>query len=106
MTKPKRIYSIIGLAIWLALPVYLLAQPANHFDNGKALCPSKRFLNIECPGCGLTRAVQHAIHFEFKIAWEYNKLVVIILPLLCILYIHILGRFLGKNYFGFLRSYY
>jgi hypothetical protein len=98
--------SWIGLTLWLALPVFLLIQPADFFDTGTAICPSKRFLHIECPGCGLTRAVQHAIHCDLKRAWEFNKLVIVILPILLLLYIHILGRLLGKNYFGFLRRYY
>lgn len=104
MIEFKKTYTIIGLVVWLALPLYLLIQPATFFDSGIAICPSKRFLNFECPGCGLTRAVQHAIHFEFQSAWQYNKLVVIILPILCLIYVHVLGRIIGKNYFGFLRS--
>ncbi|MDI9342367.1 MAG: DUF2752 domain-containing protein [Sediminibacterium sp.] len=35
-----------------------------------------------CYGCGITRAVHHAIHFDFKTAYAYNKLVVVVLPLL------------------------
>ncbi len=102
----KKLYLWIGLAIWLALPIFLLLQPADYFDNGNVICPSKRFLNTECPGCGLTRAVQHAIHFNFAKAWQFNKLVIVILPLMVMIYIHILGRIIGKNYFGFFRSLY
>ncbi len=66
----------------LAMPVVLIFLPANHFDTGETLCPSKRLLDIECPGCGMTRGVMHTIHFEFKKAWEFNKLTFIVLPIL------------------------
>jgi hypothetical protein len=68
---------LIGL---LVLPVVLFTLPADYFDTGEALCPSKRFLDIECLGCGLTRGIQHAIHFQFEDAWMFNKLTFIVLP--------------------------
>lgn len=61
----------------------LLGLPANFFDDhGVVFCLSRWLLGIECYACGLTRAVQHAIHLDFKVAYEFNKLVVIVLPLL------------------------
>jgi len=72
----------IKLAIWVLIPFLLLLLPATYFDSGQSLCPSKLLLDKECPGCGITRSVQHAIHFNFKTAWEYNKLIVLVLPLL------------------------
>jgi hypothetical protein len=59
----------------LVLPVALFLLPGNYFDHGGTiLCPSKRFFNIECFGCGTTRAIMHLIHFEFSAAWHFNKL--------------------------------
>lgn len=96
----------IGLAIWLALPVFLLLLPADYFDHGAAICPSKVFLDMECFGCGLTRAVQHAIHFEFKTAFAFNRGIIWIFPFGIMVYIHVLGRFLSKDYFPFLKKLY
>jgi hypothetical protein len=96
----------IGLAFWLALPLFLLIMPADYFDYGRALCPSKRFLNLECPGCGLTRAVQHAIHFQFEEAWNLNRGILIVLPSLIVLYVHILGRLLKKDWLPWLKKLY
>jgi hypothetical protein len=64
------------------LPIGLLLLPADFFDTGQSLCFSQLFFQKECPGCGITRAVQHLIHFEFKMAWHFNKLVVLVLPML------------------------
>lgn len=46
------------------------------------MCLSKIILNKECLGCGLTRATQHFIHFDFISAYNFNKLVFLIAPLL------------------------
>ena len=56
--------------------------PASFFDTGESLCISKLILHQECPGCGITRAVQHSIHFDFETAWHYNKLVILVFPLM------------------------
>ena len=66
--------------IVLVAPLFFLFLPADYFDYGESLCPSKRLLDMECLGCGMTRATQHSIHLDFKTAWEYNKLFVVVVP--------------------------
>ncbi|WP_066757352.1 DUF2752 domain-containing protein [Crocinitomix algicola] len=84
----------------------LFLLPANFFDSGVSLCPSKQFLNMECLGCGLTRGVQHAIHFEFNLAWEYNKLTFIILPILIFYWLHLfLWVVYDYNLYGVCKSF-
>ncbi len=74
---------MVGLAISLVLsPLVLRLLPADFFDDGPSLCPSKRFLDLECPGCGLTRGTQHFLHGEWEVALDYNPLVVVVVPLL------------------------
>jgi hypothetical protein len=102
----KKIIRLAGLIIWLVLPFFLLFQPAGYFDRGNVLCPSKHFLHTSCPGCGLTRATQHFLHFDFAVAWDFNKLVVITFPVCVLVYIHVLGKFAGKSWFSFLGSFY
>jgi hypothetical protein len=96
----------VGLTIWLALPIILLILPADYFDHGAVVCPSKRYLDMECPGCGITRAIQHAIHFQFTESCSYNKGVIFILPMLAMVYIHVLGRILNKNWLSWMRKLY
>jgi hypothetical protein len=38
---------------------------------------------MECPGCGMTRAISSFFHGNLIGAFQYNKLIVIVLPLLC-----------------------
>jgi hypothetical protein len=44
------------------------------------------FFDIECFACGMTRAIQHLIHFDFFIAYQFNKLSVIVFPLIVLSY--------------------
>lgn len=71
------------LAILLLFPIILWILPARFFDQtGVELCPSKLFFNIECFGCGMTRAVMHFHHFDFAEAFYYNYAVLIAYPIL------------------------
>ncbi len=97
---------MVGLAVVIiVLPAILLLLPGDFFDRGPVLCPSKRFLDLECPGCGLTRATQHFLHGEWEVALAYNPLVVIVVPILGIVWVRqliALIRF-GRAYVAALR---
>src|SRR5688572_16954779 len=71
----------------LAVPLLLLLLPADYFDQGQSLCLSMLLLDTKCLGCGITRAIQHLIHFEFEAAYSYNPLSFIVLPVLMYLWI-------------------
>jgi hypothetical protein len=77
----------IWLALLLLTPFVLWLLPGDFFDEtGFELCPSKAFFNIECLGCGMTRAVMHLHHFQFEDAIFYNYGVVVIYPALVIVW--------------------
>lgn len=78
----KAFFRKIKVTAYILLPVVLLALPSTFFDNGRSLCVSQLLLHTECPGCGITRSIMHFIHFEFAEAWAFNKLVIVVLPLL------------------------
>jgi Protein of unknown function (DUF2752) len=90
------------LTIWLALPLVLWILPADHFDVGTPICPSRLLFDQECPGCGLIRATQHMMHLDFTEAWHFNKLVVITFPLCIMLYMHVLGLIIDRPIFSFM----
>lgn len=81
-TSFNKTLNIIKLSGLLVIPLVLLILPANFFDDGESICLSQVLAGIECYACGISRACMHLIHFEFQTAWEYNKLVVVIFPLL------------------------
>jgi len=94
------------IIIWLCLPIIFWLIPVESFNNGPALCPSIILFNLECLGCGLTRATLYLHHLEISQAIAFNKLIIIIYPAIWLVYIHILGLILNKNWFGFLKNFY
>lgn len=96
--KGKLLITAFGLYIsgLLLAPIVLIILPTDFFDNGKSMCISVILLDRNCYGCGMTRAIQHLIHLEFKIAFEYNKLSIIVFPLLTIIWFNELKRIYKK----------
>lgn len=78
----NRYWIYLKIIALIAIPIILILLPADYFDYGQTLCPSKRWMNFECLGCGLTRGIQHLIHLDFETAWLYNKLSPFILLLM------------------------
>ena len=77
----KNFLTWLWVILLLLVPIVLWALPADFFDNGKiALCPSKLFFNIECFGCGMTRAVMHLHHFDMDDAVYFNRGVFLVYP--------------------------
>lgn len=78
------------LHIWLGLllifPFVLWLLPATFFDNGQSICPSKVFFDIECFGCGMTRAIMHLHHLEIDEAIWYNTAVLFFYPALVVIW--------------------
>lgn len=88
----KKYFNILYLLVLILIPIVLVILPADFFDSGNSICISIYMFNTECYACGLTRAIQHLIHLDFLIAYELNKLSVIVLPLLLISYFKELVR--------------
>lgn len=49
-------------------------------------CPIYRYLHMECPGCGTTRAIAALLHGHFTEALRLNALTTILLPPTTIIY--------------------
>jgi Protein of unknown function (DUF2752) len=90
--------------IWITIlaPFVLLLLPKTFFDNGESICLSKMLAGMECYACGLTKGVMHFIHFDFKAAWEFNKLSFIVVPLLFPLWLKAFYELKGKQLPGIL----
>jgi hypothetical protein len=71
---------------YVLLPLVLLLLPADFFDQGQTLCLSKLLAGVECHGCGMTRAIMHLIHLDFRGAAGFNKLCFIVFPVLSFLW--------------------
>lgn len=70
---------LIGL---LAFPIFLYFVPLDWLNQQHSICLIKNIFGVECFGCGITRAIIAAIQFKFVEAFDFNHLVVIVLPIL------------------------
>lgn len=88
---------LIGyLGVVLLVPLGLLLLPDSFFDEGQSVCLSVALFHQKCYACGMTRAIQHLIHLDILAAWQYNKLSVIVLPLLIYIWIEEVRRVYKK----------
>jgi hypothetical protein len=71
----------------LAFPALLYLVPIDWLNQQHTICLFKNIFGRECPGCGITRAVLSVLHFDFENAYHYNKLVIIVFPLLSYIWI-------------------
>jgi Protein of unknown function (DUF2752) len=56
--------------------------PLEALERFPAFCPFKRFLGIECYGCGMTRALCALLHGHGQLALQYNRGVLLTSPML------------------------
>lgn len=92
----------VKLAVLIAIPLTLLLLPANFFDSGKSMCMSKVLFDMECYGCGMTRAIMHLIHANISTAAHYNKLSFVVFPLLALLWLKEVLQCLGYKILSWL----
>ncbi len=90
----NNVYKIYFFMLVL-VPIVLVLLPADFFDKGETICLSVFFFDKECFACGMTRAIHHLIHFDFLIAYSYNKLSFLVLPILIISYYSEIKRILN-----------
>jgi Protein of unknown function (DUF2752) len=76
----------VRMAAMIVIPIILLLLPATYFDEGQSTCLSVILFDTECPGCGMTRACMHLIHFDMESAFYYNMFSFIVFPILAFLW--------------------
>lgn len=76
--RPRRWAWLLGAALISGLVVYYLLNPSEYpwFPG----CQFYRLTGMSCPGCGGQRALHFLLHGEFGLAWHYNALFVLLLP--------------------------
>ncbi len=97
--KYKRLMNLLRVAILLLIPIVLMLLSADYFDNGHSICLSKSLANMECYACGMTRSIMHLIHGEILAGWHFNKLGILVLPLLVLFWMNLLLEQFGTKVF-------
>lgn len=75
-----------GRALWVALVVSVLVLAAYQLrqDGGQGWMPGcyfRKLTDLECPGCGMTRATHAFLNGRFAEAFLLNPVGIILLPL-------------------------
>jgi len=96
---------LTALLIWLSIAIgatYLFI-----FEPGKTgffpACPFRTLTGFTCPGCGSTRGLHWLLHGDIVSAFEFNPLMVLLLPFLLYALVRytaaaVSGRPLQKHY--------
>ncbi len=82
MVFSEKIIQRLKLSALFILPLLFYLLPEKSIYEGHSICLFVNLFGVECFGCGMTRAVYSAVHLDFARAMSYNKLVVVVLPLL------------------------
>ena len=86
LRRTTNLFARAETVLMLIAPLLLFCFPVNWLGSGHTLCLFKNIFGRNCPGCGMTHAIISALHLHFADAWHYNKLVVVVLPLLAYLW--------------------
>ena len=94
----KNIYLTLKRIFVVSLP-FLAVICANIAvsANLKNFCLFRLLFHHGCIGCGLTRAFVALSSFKFEKAYEYNPLIVIIVPILCVIWVFLLKEVFKKS---------
>jgi hypothetical protein len=92
------------VGLYLLLPLVCILTPTSWLEGRPSICLIRKLFGVSCPGCGMTRAISCVFHANFKKAFEYNKLVVIVFPLLCYLWLRAITPIVCGVLAGFAES--
>ena len=79
--KSNNCKNITLLFAYIILPIILFFMPLEWLNKQHSICLIKNIFGVECYGCGITRAIISGVQLDFTKAIEYNKMVIIVLPL-------------------------
>jgi hypothetical protein len=68
------------------LPFLLAIWSLDELEDKHSICLFKNLFGVECYGCGITKAIIAATQLDFIRAFNYNKLIVVVMPLLVYLW--------------------
>jgi len=73
---------LFKIFILISIPILFVLLPASIFEKGTSVCLFHGIFGINCLGCGTIRAISSIFHFEFVNAFDYNRSIIIVFPLL------------------------
>ena len=93
MSAVKKYWRVITVGL---LPPFVYLVPREWLvDEGHTLCLFRNVTGQECWGCGMTRALTSLAYLDFQAAWEYNRFVVVVAPLLLYIWVKWIMRLIN-----------
>jgi len=83
----KNALQICKLCVLFLLPFLLSFLSLDKLEGKHSICLFKNLFGIECYGCGITKAIIASVQLDFIRAFNYNKLIVVVMPLIVYLWI-------------------
>lgn len=80
----------------IAILAVLLITPYENFQNFHSICISKLLFEKQCWGCGMLRAFNLMLSFQFEKAYQLNKLSVIVAPIVSCIWLKETKKFLKE----------
>ena len=84
----KNTLQICKLCVLFLLPFLLSMLSLDNLEGKHSICLFRNLFGIECYGCGITKAIIASLQLDFIRAFQYNKLIVIVMPLI----VYVWGR--------------
>lgn len=94
MKLKTKIIIIIFLNLLLYIALYNIPINSGILEN---ICLIKHITRKECWNCGMTRAFLSILHFDFALAYKFNKKVVIVFPLTVGIYLYSCYKYIMKD---------
>jgi hypothetical protein len=98
LSEGKKRLHIILFTGFLLIPVAMYFVPLDWLRSQHTICLYKNLTGHECYGCGMTRAIFSAIHLKLSDAWHFNRLSVIVIPLLAYIWLKTLLSLLPEEW--------
>ncbi len=96
-TSNKEISCVLAFwALIAALVVCLALIPAERIGFGHNLCVFKAITHRPCPGCGMSRAFAACLQGDIHKAIGYNRLIIVVFPLMAYILLKKLSRDLHR----------
>jgi hypothetical protein len=81
----NKVFMGFRITIYVSVILLFVLIPVKAIENGRNLCIIYNLFDVRCPGCGMTRAFSNAFHGDIGAAIQFNRLIIVWLPLFLIL---------------------
>lgn len=88
----KKIKNLLVVILLILLPIILRFISLSDLEKAPTICIYKNMTGKDCWGCGTSRALVSILNFDFKQAYQFNKRIVIVFPLLVFLWVKVIVK--------------